>query len=95
MKYSNQNQNQTKNIYIYIYIYITQTNNESFLEVRGLLGDTNMLPNQALREIDNLFTNSNTHISSKTPLVETVQEDDRINCKQIQVDNNYVVASKY
>ena len=53
------------------------------LEARDFLGDAAVLPNQVIREVDgSLFTNSS-HISSSTPLVESVKEDDDINCEQL------------
>ena len=49
-----------------------------------------MLPSQAKREVVNLFTHSKTHISSP-PFVETVDDDDDINCKRRRNDNETVV----
>ena len=41
-----------------------------------MLGDADVLPNQVMREVVYLFTNSNTHISSHPLSVLTVEDDD-------------------
>ena len=56
-----------------------------------MLRDIDVLPNQMKREVNNLFTNSNTYIFSEPPLVETVHGDDEINCKQPLVDKDHVI----
>jgi len=59
------------------YQYSNQkSNKESSPEVRDLLGDADVLPNQVMREVVYLFTNSNTHISSHPPSTVTVEDDD-------------------
>ena len=50
-----------------------------------------MLPNEVMREVDGiLFTNS-TRISSSPPLVETVEEDDDINCERLHIDKDNII----
>ena len=55
---------------------IKNQNNKSSPEVRDLLGDADVLPNQVRHEVVYLFTNSNTRISSHPPSAVTVEDDD-------------------